>query len=119
MEQILANKAENAMLMTQASTKELVDAVELIAHSSKSQAKASGELLGQAGEIVESTRQTDKHMKQQSVNTELLGRYSKSLVETVGIFKLSSDSDQRPAVKTTAVEELENELNANLIASNQ
>ncbi len=114
----LADKAENAMLMTQASTKELVDAVELIAHSSKSQAKASGELLDRANEIVESTRQTDKHMKQQSVNTELLGRYSKNLVETVSAFKLAKDQ-QGPAVKTTPVEELEKELNMNLIAGNQ
>ncbi len=114
----LANKAENAMLMTQASTKELVDAVELIAHSSKSQAKASGELLDRANEIVESTRLTDKHMKQQSVNTELLGRYSKNMVETVSKFKLVKD-EQGPAVQTTPVEELEKELNMNLIAGNQ
>ena len=114
----LANKAENAMLLTQASTKELVDAVELIAHSSKSQAKASGELLDRANEIVESTRLTDKHMKQQSVNTELLGRYSKNLVETVSKFKLGKD-EQGPAVQTTPVEELEKELNMNLIAGNQ
>ena len=114
----LADKAENAMLMTQASTKELVDAVELIAHSSKSQAKASGELLDRANEIVESTRQTDKHMKQQSVNTELLGRYSKNLVETVSAFKLADDQSTS-SVKTTPVEELEKELNMNLIASNQ
>jgi len=114
----LASKAENAMLMTQASTKELVDSVELIAHSSKSQAKASSGLLERANEIVESTRQTDKHMKQQSVNTELLGRYSKNLVHTVSEFKLSLGKQQQP-VETTPVDELEKELDIDLLASNQ
>ncbi len=116
----LACKAENAMLMTQASTKELVDAVDLIAHSSKLQAKATNGLLDQANEIVESTRQTDKHMKQQSVNTELLGRYPKGLVETVSEFKLISEQQpQAPAIETTSVDELEKELDMNLMASNQ
>ena len=115
----LAAKAENAMLMTQASTKELVDAVELIAHSSKSQAKASVGLLDRADEIVQSTRQTDKHMKQQSVNTELLGRYSKNLVKTVSAFKLANSQKQQSPVKTAPVEELEKELDMNLLASNQ
>ncbi len=114
----LAAKAENAMLMTQASTKELVDAVELIAHSSKSQAKASVNLLERANEIVESTRQTDKHMKQQTVNTELLGRYSKNLVHTVSEFKLSIEKQQEP-IETTPVSELERELDVDLLASNQ
>ena len=116
----LAGKAENAMLMTQASTKELVDAVDLIAHSSKSQAKATNGLLDQANEIVESTRQTDRHMKQQSVNTELLGRYSKGLVETVSEFRLSSEYQQESSViETTSVDELEEELDVDLMVSNQ
>ena len=116
----LASKAENAMLMTQASTKELVDAVDLIAHSSKSQAKATNGLLDQANEIVESTRQTDKHMKQQSVNTELLGRYSKGLVETVSEFKLIAEQPQQSsAIETTSVDELEKELDIDLMVSNQ
>ncbi len=116
----LAGKAENAMLMTQASTKELVDAVDLIAHSSKSQAKATNGLLDQANEIVESTRQTDRHMKQQSVNTELLGRYSKGLVETVSEFRLSSEYQQESSViETTSVDELDEELDVDLMVSNQ
>ena len=119
----LAGKAENAMLLTQASTKDLVDAVDLIAHSSKSQAKATHGLLAQANEIVESTRQTDKHMKQQSVNTELLGRYSKALVETVSEFKLlpqAEEQQQQPEViETTSVDELEDALDIDLMVSNQ
>ncbi len=115
----LASKAENAMLMTQASTKELVDAVELIAHSSLSQSKASARLLEQANEIVESTRQTDKHMKQQSVNTELLGRYSKNLVQTVSEFKLSLDKQSSTVIETTPVDELESELEMEKVVSNQ
>lgn len=115
----LASKAENAMLMTQASTKELVDAVELIAHSSLSQSKASARLLEQANEIVESTRQTDKHMKQQSVNTELLGRYSKNLVQTVSEFKLSLDKQSSTVIETTSVDELESELEIEKVVSNQ
>lgn len=116
----LAAKAENAMLMTQASTKDLVDAVELIANSSKSQAKASVGLLDRANEIVESTRLTDKHMKQQSVNTELLGRYSKNLVHTVSEFKLSLNKQQtQESLETTPVAELEKELDMDLLVSNQ
>jgi twitching motility protein PilJ len=117
----LASKAENAMLMTQASTKELVDAVDLIAHSSKLQAKATSGLLDQANEIVESTRQTDKHMKQQSVNTELLGRYSQGLVATVSEFKLVSEqqSPESPVIETTSVDELGEGLDINLMVSNQ
>jgi twitching motility protein PilJ len=116
----LASKAENAMLLTQASTKELVDAVDLIAHSSKSQAKATSGLLDQANEIVESTRQTDKHMKQQFVNTELLDRYSKGLVETVSAFKLVNElQKQSPVIQTTPAEELERELDIDLMVSNQ
>ncbi len=115
----LASKAENAMLMTQASTKELVDAVDLIANSSKSQAKATSGLLEQANEIVESTRQTDRHMKQQSVNTELLGRYSKNLVETVSEFNLVVEQEQAAEIETTAVDELEEELDIDLMVSNQ
>ncbi|MDW3094290.1 MAG: methyl-accepting chemotaxis protein [Gammaproteobacteria bacterium] len=115
----LASKAENAMLMTQASTKELVDAVDLIANSSKSQAKATNGLLDQANEIVESTRQTDRHMKQQSVNTELLGRYSKNLVQTVSEFKLVTEHGKTPEIETTAVDELEKELDIDLMVSNQ
>ena len=98
------------MLMTQASTKELVDAVELIARSSNSQAKASVALVDRANQIVNSTKNTDKHMKQQSVNTELLGRYSKTLVQTVSVFKLPSEEDSQRVVETTPVEELEKEL---------
>jgi len=113
----LAEQAGNAMLMTQASTKDLVQAVEVIARSSRSQAKASVALLDRAKEIVDSTQQTDKHLKQQSVNTDLLGRYSKNLVETVGVFKLPGDEEQRPVLETTRFEELEKELDMSEAAS--
>lgn len=107
----LAEEAGNAMLMTQASTKELVEAVELIAQSSRSQAKASVLLVDRAKQIVSSTQNTDKHLKQQSIHTELLGRYSKSLVETVSVFKLPSEEENREVVETSPVDELEQELN--------
>ncbi len=106
--------------VTQSSTKELVDAVDLIATSSKSQAKSTNSLLEQANEIVGSTRQTDKHMKQQSVNTELLGRYSKNLVDTVSEFKLVSDGQSAPPpISAASVKELESELDVELMVSNQ
>ena len=107
----LAEEAGNAMLMTQASTKELVEAVELIAQSSSSQAKKSVSLVERAKQIVTSTQNTDKHLKQQSVHTELLGRYSKNLVETVSVFKLPSEEENRSVVETSPVDELEHELN--------
>ena len=107
----LAEQAGDAMLKTQESTKELVEAVELIAQSSRSQAKKSVSLVERANQIVNSTQNTDKHLKQQSVHTELLGRYSKNLVETVSVFKLPSEDENRSAVETSPVDELENELN--------
>ena len=107
----LAEQAGNAMLMTQASTQELVEAVELIATSSNSQAKKSVSLVERAKQIVNSTQNTDKHLKQQSVHTELLGRYSKNLVETVSVFKLPKDDENRSVVETSPVDELEQELN--------
>ena len=113
----LAEEAGNAMLRTQLSTQELVEAVEVIARSSGSQAKASVALVDRAKQIVDSTRNTDKQMKRQSVNTELLGRYSKNLVETVSVFKLPSDGSQA-SVETTSVDELEQELDMDLAASN-
>ena len=113
----LAEQAGNAMLMTQASTKELVEAVEVIARSSGSQAKASVALVDRAKQIVVSTKNNDKHMKRQSVNTELLGRYSKNLVETVSVFRLPSE-DGNSSLETTPVDELEQELKLDIAAGN-
>ena len=113
----LAEEAGNAMLRTQLSTQELVEAVELIARSSGSQAKASVALVDRAKQIVDSTRNTDNQMKRQTVNTELLGRYSKNLVQTVSVFKLPSDGNQA-SVETTSVDELEQELDMDLAAGN-
>ncbi len=110
----LAEEAGNAMLKTQSSTKELVEAVEVIAQSSSSQAKASVALLDRAKQIVTSTQNTDKHMRKQSVNTELLGRYSKNLVETVSVFKLPMEDENRSVVETTPLKELEEELNMDI-----
>lgn len=88
----LAERAGKAMSKTQESTKGLVDAVQIIANSSMSQARSSVSLVERAREIVISTQQTDKHMKSQSASTKLLNTYSKKLVETVSVFKLPEES---------------------------
>lgn len=88
----LAERAGKAMSKTQESTKGLVDAVQIIANSSMSQARSSVSLVERAKEIVISTQQTDKHMQSQSASTKLLNTYSKKLVETVSVFKLPEDT---------------------------
>lgn len=96
----LAERAGKAMSKTQESTKGLVDAVQIIANSSMSQARSSVSLVERAKEIVESTRQTDKHMKSQSESTKLLNSYSKRLVETVSVFKLPKEVVSKSSQKT-------------------
>lgn len=114
----LAERAGEAMSMTQVSTKELVDSVDVIAQSSRSQAKSSAALVNRAKEIVESTRETDSNMKQQAANTELLGKYSKNLVKTVSVFKLPSSQlvEQDEHDEIMPVEELEQELDFDVAA---
>ncbi|MGI9227700.1 MAG: methyl-accepting chemotaxis protein [Gammaproteobacteria bacterium] len=84
----LAEQAGAAMEQTQESTQDLVQAVAQITQSSKAQAESSLQLVKQSREIVESTRKTDKHLYQQSTNTNNLVQYSNRLLSTVGIFKL-------------------------------
>jgi methyl-accepting chemotaxis protein len=88
----LAERAGQAMSKTQESTKGLVEAVQIIANSSMSQARSSVSLVERAKEIVISTQQTDKHMKSQAASTKLLNTYSKKLVETVSVFKLPDEA---------------------------
>ena len=84
----LAEQAGSAMKRTQASTEDLVQAVNLITHSSKAQANATYHLVEKSNEIVQSTRKTDEHLHQQMTNANNLVRYSNMLLTTVGIFKL-------------------------------
>lgn len=92
-EQVIAgsNRAEAAgkqMHETMESTDQLVTAVNLIAARSTEQARISNDLQERAKEILTSTQTTDRELKEQSAHTENLVLFSKSLLDTVRIFKL-------------------------------
>ena len=84
----LAEQAGSAMEQTQESTEDLVRAVNQITQSSQAQAQSSLKLVEQSNIIVDSTRKTDEHLRQQMTNANNLVRYSNMLLTTVGIFRL-------------------------------
>lgn len=83
-----AEQAGLAMRETQTSTENLVKAVNVITKRAKVQAQANLRLVQNSNEVLDSTRQTDQHLRQQMTNTNNLVRYSNMLLTTVGIFKL-------------------------------
>ncbi len=84
----LAEAAGAQMKLTQSTTTELVDFVQLIAESSQAQAASTNELLGRAQEIKKSTQQTRQQLEAQNQQTSRLVEYARSLLETVRVFKL-------------------------------
>ncbi len=108
----LAEQAGAAMKQTQESTENLVQAVGQITQSSKAQAQASLELVKRSNEIVESTYKTDKHLHQQTINSNNLVRYSNMLLTTVGIFKLPVlvQQGQQKQIKNAEVQALKKPL---------
>ena len=106
----LAELAGTAMLRTQESTEDLVKAVEVITNKSKEQAQSSLDLVEKSRNIVASTHETDKHLRQQTNNTINLVKNSKRLLSTVSVFKLPETEEEKAQnrVNNTAVKELEN-----------
>lgn len=84
----LAEQAGDQMKRTQETTAELVAAVQQIASRSQEQARISGELLGRAQQIQESTRQTSQQLQEQTVQTTNLVEYAKGLLNSVRVFRL-------------------------------
>ena len=84
----LAEQAGDQMKHTQQSTAELVAAVQQIAASSQDQARVSGELLGRAQQIQQSTRQTSQQLQEQNVQTSRLAEFAQNLLDSVRVFRL-------------------------------
>ncbi|MFN0300327.1 MAG: methyl-accepting chemotaxis protein [Burkholderiales bacterium] len=86
----LAEQAGEQMRLTQQSTSELVASVQMIADSSKEQAKMSAELQTRAGEIRKSSQETSDQLKEQSTQTDNLVGYARNLLTAIRVFKLAN-----------------------------
>lgn len=84
----LAEQAGEQMRETQQTTAELGDSVRQIAEGSQSQARVSNALRSRAGQIVESTLQTNQQLEAQGEQTARLLEFSSRLVEAVSVFRL-------------------------------
>jgi twitching motility protein PilJ len=84
----LAQEAGERMGETETTTADLVAAVGEIASAAERQARSVLELTKRSQSIVKSTEQTSQELKEQSVYTINLVEYSKTLRESVGVFKL-------------------------------
>jgi methyl-accepting chemotaxis protein len=108
----LAEQAGEQMRETQHTTAELGESVREIAESSQQQAMLSNALRNRAGQIVESTLQTNQQLQAQGEQTARLLGFSSRLVETVNVFKLpgqlTTQADAEQAEETSyATEETE------------
>jgi len=103
----LAEQAGQSMRETQQSTAELVRSVQQIADSSVAQMDISKQLLERAKQIQESTEQTGRELFEQTKSTDILVKYSETLVSTVGVFRLPGEtrievSEQKEVYDDTA-----------------
>ncbi len=92
-EQVIAgsNRAEQTgkqMQLTMKTTSELVAGVNQIAERSSAQAEITNALLKQALNIQKSTEVTSDELSEQGAHTENLVLFSKSLLDSVRVFKL-------------------------------
>lgn len=97
-EQVIAgsNRAEAAgkqMHETMKNTDQLVTAVNLIAARSSDQARLSTDLQERAKELLTTTQTTDSELKEQNAHTENLLLFSKSLLDSVKVFKLPATNE--------------------------
>ena len=84
----LAQASGIQMQATQATTAELVNAVEQIAKRSLVQAHVSNSLREQTEQAQRSTEETNAELKLQAAQTNNLVDYSRQLLESVNVFKL-------------------------------
>ncbi|MBK8817092.1 MAG: HAMP domain-containing protein [Methylococcaceae bacterium] len=86
----LAQQAGNEMRETRDTTAELVQLVQRIAESSKTQAETSQRLQERSAQIQKASEQTFNNLQEQGKETERLVEFSGNLVESVSVFKLPS-----------------------------
>ena len=99
----LAETAGDQMRLTQRTTADLVASVQQIAQSSVQQAQVTNDLLDRAAQIQASTQQTSQQLQEQTIQTNNLVEYARSLVESVGVFKLPAlDMAEQPAATSEA-----------------
>ncbi len=84
----LAEEAGQQMRETQQTAAELGESVRQIAEGSQSQVMVSNELRNRAGQIVESTLQTNQELEAQGEQTARLLDFSSRLVEAINVFRL-------------------------------
>ncbi len=97
-EQVIAgsNRAEAAgkqMHETMKNTDQLVTAVNLIAARSSDQARLSADLQERAKELLTTTQTTDSELREQNAHAENLLLFSKSLLDSVKVFKLPATNE--------------------------
>ncbi|MGI9304240.1 MAG: methyl-accepting chemotaxis protein [Gammaproteobacteria bacterium] len=86
----VAEQAGRQMKETQQSTSTLADAVGQIYVGSMRQAKVSADLLKRAQDIRQSSQQTSKQLEEQNRQTNQLVQFSRDLLESIRVFKLSA-----------------------------
>jgi twitching motility protein PilJ len=84
----LAQQAGSEMRATRDTTAELVQLVQRIADSSKTQAETSQRLQERSVQIQKASEQTFQQLQEQGKQTDRLVGFSGNLVESVGVFKL-------------------------------
>jgi twitching motility protein PilJ len=89
----LAQQAGNEMRETRDTTAELVQLVQRIADSSKSQAETSKRLQERSMLIQKSSADSYQQLQDQGVQTERLVAFSDNLVESVGVFTLPKSKE--------------------------
>jgi methyl-accepting chemotaxis protein len=88
----LAEKAGEQMEKTLRATDGLVDSVREIASTTATQARASDTLLQRAHNIEKANNETMTQLNSQREETARLMQYSKSLIDTVRVFKLPGEA---------------------------
>mgnify|MGYP002621015905 FL=1 len=92
----LAEQAGEQMQKTNESTENLVASVKLIASNSQHQAMMSNALQGRASDIQAGTRKTLEQLHEQTMQTNRLVEFSKSLLNAVQVFKLPELPARQP-----------------------
>ncbi len=87
-----AQEAGERMQETETTTGELVSAVGRIATAAEQQALNARKLMERSRVILKSTEETSQELKEQSAQTVNLVDYSKTLRDSVGVFKLPADA---------------------------
>ena len=105
---LLANQASQSMKNTQQATNDLIGSVRHIAKSSEQQVDISKQLLVRARKIKESTEETGRELLEQTKSADKLVRYSESLVQIVGVFKLPNANNEQSAdmYKTSKIKQV-------------